>query len=60
LARRGFDTFSVTAEIFIQARGLFEMLDGLMHSAQGRRLTLLREINTRREFGKRIESLPKS
>jgi hypothetical protein len=57
LARHGFDTLSVTAEVFIQARGLFEMFDDLMHAAQGRRLTLLREINIRRELGKRIKSL---
>jgi hypothetical protein len=57
LARHGFDVLSVTAEVFVQARGLFEMFDSLMQAAQSRRLTLLREINIRRELGRRVKSL---
>jgi hypothetical protein len=57
LARNGFDIISVTAEVFVQARGLFDMFDSLMHAAQSRRITLLREINIRRELGIRIKSL---
>jgi hypothetical protein len=55
LARHGFDVLSVTAEVFVQAQGLFDMFDSLMQSAQSRRLTLLREINIRREFGRRLK-----
>jgi hypothetical protein len=56
LARHGFDVFSVTAEVFVQAQSLFDMFNSLMQSAQSRRLTLLREINIRREFGRRVKS----
>jgi hypothetical protein len=57
LARHGFDVLSVTAEVFVQARGLFEMFDNLMQAAQSRRFTLLREINIRRALGRRIKNL---
>jgi hypothetical protein len=60
LARHGFDVLSVTAEVFVQARGLFEMFDSLMQAAQSRRFTLLREINIRRELGRRVKSLRSS
>jgi hypothetical protein len=57
LARHGFDLTSITAEVFVQARDVFDMFDGLMQSAQSRRLMLLREINIRREITKRVKSL---
>ena len=57
LARHGFDLLSVTAEAFVQAQRLFNMFDSLMHEAEGRRIGLLREINLRRDLGRKIQSL---
>jgi hypothetical protein len=37
----------------LQARELFLMFDQLMHSAQSRRIALLREIGVRRKFARR-------
>jgi hypothetical protein len=54
LRRHGFDDNAVNAEIFCQIRGSFAMFDDLMQSAQNRRIVLLREINSRREFSKRL------
>jgi hypothetical protein len=53
LYRSGFDPVAVNAEVFVQARELFVMFDQLMHSAQSRRIGLLREISIRREFASR-------
>jgi hypothetical protein len=50
LERHGFDVVAINAEVFIQARDAFAMFDNLMHSAQSRRITLLREINARRDL----------
>jgi hypothetical protein len=57
LARHGVDLASITTEAFVQARDVFDMFDGLMQTAQSRRLTLLREINLRREITKRVKTL---
>jgi hypothetical protein len=48
LSRHGFDDESVNAEVLIQSRELFMIFDGLMQTAQSRRIVLLREINRRR------------
>jgi hypothetical protein len=48
LATQGIDEGSVNAEVLIQCRELFILFDGLMQSAQNRRILLLREINRRR------------
>src|SRR5258708_2930558 len=48
LASHGIDAASINIEVFIQARDLFVMFDSLMHSAQNRRIALLREIAARR------------
>jgi hypothetical protein len=48
LTAQGIDEGSVNAEVLIQSRELFIMFDGLMQSAQTRRILLLREINRRR------------
>jgi hypothetical protein len=48
LAYHGYDAKSIDMEVFVQARELFIMFDSLMHSAQNRRVLLLREINGRR------------
>jgi hypothetical protein len=41
----------------VQAREVFIMFDNLMHSAQNRRIFLLREINGRRSFAKRVRAV---
>jgi hypothetical protein len=53
LYRSGIDSIDIDAEAFVQARELFLMFDQLMHSAQTRRIGLLREISIRREFATR-------
>jgi hypothetical protein len=53
LHRSGFDNIDINAEVFIQARELFEMFDQLIQLAQNRRIGLLREISIRREFARR-------
>jgi hypothetical protein len=53
LERGGLDQDSINTEAFVQAHELFLMLDQLMHSAQTRRMTLLREIGIRRESARR-------
>jgi hypothetical protein len=54
LDRSGFDPIDINAEVFVQARELFDMFDQLMHLAQNRRIGLLREISIRREFARRV------
>ena len=56
LCRSGFDSIDINAEVFVQARELFEMFDQLIHFAQNRRIGLLREISIRREFARRARS----
>lgn len=53
LRRSGFDNIDINAEVFVQARELFEMFDHLIQLAQNRRIELLREIGIRREFTRR-------
>jgi hypothetical protein len=48
LNSKGIDATSINIEVFIQARDLFIMFDSLGHSAQSRRIALLREIHARR------------
>ena len=60
LARHGVDLTSITAEVFVQARDVFDMFDSLMQTAQSRRLLLLREINTRRDITKQVKKLPRA
>jgi hypothetical protein len=54
LRRSGVDNIDINAEVFVQARELFEMFDQLMQLAQSRRIGLLREISIRREFASRV------
>ena len=54
LRRSGIDNIDINAEVFVQARGLFELFDQLMQLAQSRRIGLLREISIRREFASRV------
>jgi hypothetical protein len=53
LYRSGFDNIDINAEVFIQARQLFELFDQLLQLAQNRRIGLLREISIRRDFARR-------
>ena len=53
LLRSGIDAIDINAEVFVQARELFEMFDQLIHLAQNRRIAVLREISIRREFARR-------
>ena len=55
LGRSGFDQIDINAEAYVQARELFDMFDQLMHAAQHRRIGLLREIGSRREYLKRAK-----
>jgi hypothetical protein len=48
LASNGIDAGSINLEVFVQSRELFLTFDALMHSAQHRRIVLLREIHGRR------------
>jgi hypothetical protein len=57
LDRSGFDAIDINAEVFVQARELFDMFDQLLHLAQNRRMGLLREISIRREFARRVRRL---
>jgi hypothetical protein len=58
LASYGFDTCSIDMEVLVQAREIFVMLESLMHSAQNRRINVLREINARRSVGRRTRHFP--
>jgi hypothetical protein len=55
LASLGFDAAAIDLEVIVDAREIFIMFDSLMHSAQNRRIFLLREINCRRSLGKRVK-----
>jgi hypothetical protein len=57
LLRSGIDSIDINAEVFVQARELFEMFDQLIHLAQNRRIALLREISIRREFPRRVRGV---
>jgi len=57
LCRSGFDSIDINAEVFVQARELFEMFDQLIHLAQSRRIAVLREISIRREFARRARGV---
>jgi hypothetical protein len=48
LKSKKIDAASINIQVFVQARDLFILFDSLMHSAQSRRIVLLREIAARR------------
>jgi hypothetical protein len=54
LHRSGFDPIDINAEVFVQARELFDMFDQRMIAAQRRRIGLLREFSFRHEFVRRV------
>jgi hypothetical protein len=57
LKSKGIDAGSINIEVFVQARDLFVMFDSLMHSAQSRRIVLLREIVARRTASRQAPGL---
>ena len=50
LEQVGFDLLAINAEIFVQAREIIAMFDGLLHASQSRRNSLIREIVTSKSF----------
>jgi hypothetical protein len=57
LTSLGFDARALDLEVVVQAKEIFVMFDTLMHSAQNRRIFLLREINARRSIAKRVRAI---
>lgn len=55
LERNGFDSAAIDAEVFTQAQQAFGLFDQMMQLGQHRRIMLLREIVTRREFENVLE-----
>jgi hypothetical protein len=58
LSDQGIDDGSLNAELLVQTRELFTLFDGLIQSAQTRRVLLLREIS-RRRLALELECVPK-
>ncbi|EIG56967.1 MULTISPECIES: hypothetical protein [unclassified Bradyrhizobium] len=48
LANHGFDQHVITTEVYVQAREIFVMFEGLLNAAQTKRILLLREIRNQR------------
>ncbi|MCP1970836.1 hypothetical protein [Bradyrhizobium elkanii] len=48
LASYGFDQHSINTEVYVQAREIFLLFEGLLNTAQARRLLLIREIKKKR------------
>ncbi|WP_342710746.1 hypothetical protein AAFG13_00125 [Bradyrhizobium sp. B124] len=48
LASHGFDQHSINTDVYVQAREVFVLFEGLLNSAQTRRLLLPREIKRHR------------
>ncbi|MCP1853277.1 MULTISPECIES: hypothetical protein [unclassified Bradyrhizobium] len=48
LASYGFDHHSINTDVYIQAREVFALFEGLLNAAQARRLLLVREIKKHR------------
>ncbi|WP_407192922.1 hypothetical protein [Bradyrhizobium sp. STM 3566] len=48
LATHGFDQDAVTTEVYVQAREVLVLFEGLLSAAQTKRLLLLREIRNQR------------
>jgi hypothetical protein len=57
LAQYGFDAAAINAEVFLQAREPFAMVDYMLQAAQHRRIGLLREISFRCEFARLSETI---
>lgn len=44
LGAYGFDQQAINTEVYVQAREIFVLFEGLLNAAQARRLLLIREI----------------
>ncbi|WP_027524847.1 hypothetical protein [Bradyrhizobium sp. Ec3.3] len=53
LARYGFDQHAINTEVYVQAREIFVLFEGLLNAAQTKRMLLLREIRNQRLAGGR-------
>lgn len=51
LANYGFDQHAITTEVYVQAREIFVLFEGLLNAAQTKRILLLREIRNPRLAG---------
>ncbi|WP_245329399.1 hypothetical protein [Bradyrhizobium canariense] len=50
LAAYGFDQDAITTEVYVQAREVLVLFEGLLNAAQSKRLLLLREIKNHRSL----------
>lgn len=48
LAKYGFDQHAINTEVYVQAREMFVLFEGLLNAAQTKRILLLREIRNQR------------
>ena len=48
LAAYGFDQLAISTEVYVQAREMFVLFEGLLNAAQTKRVLLLREIRNQR------------
>lgn len=48
LAAYGFDQLAISTEVYVQAREMFVLFEGLLNTAQTKRVLLLREIRNQR------------
>ncbi|UGY25700.1 hypothetical protein HU675_0002330 [Bradyrhizobium septentrionale] len=48
LASYGFDQHSINTDVYVQARDIFVLFEGLLNATQARRLLLIREIRRHR------------
>lgn len=48
LANYGFDQQAINSEVYVQAREMFVLFEGLLNAAQTKRMLLLREIRNQR------------
>ncbi|WP_247312226.1 hypothetical protein [Bradyrhizobium sp. 141] len=51
LAAYGFDQDAITTEVYVQAREVLALFEGLLNAAQTKRMLLLREIRNQRFLG---------
>lgn len=56
LGSYGFDAPTITTEVFVQAREILFLFEGLLNTAQAKRMLLLREIRNQRLAGGPIRS----
>ena len=51
LASYGFDQHAITTEVYVQAREILVLFEGLLNAAQTKRMLVLREIRNQRFLG---------